>query len=340
MTPIIEDSILGTDLDGRFYDLLNVGALVPVPANLATSDHPGLSDSRPPIPGSVTDDSVADDAAIVQSKLSLDGQIPTAWLGTSSTTAAQGDLAEYLSNKNVPGGYAGLDATGKVPPANLPTAVGLGTVTSVGLTMPPQFGVSGSPVTGAGTLAVVWGAVADLSWFGNKEGASGQPKFYTDALPPSLIPALDASMVTSGVFAPARLPVAVGVGLSHASGAVPSPGDGTGPGVFPNDYLGRDMVFHNLPDTDPAYEPTLPNPVLTPDSTVDDPVAVMISLADASGNPLDDTHTVFFYSLTAAAGPFTEFPPEKFVHVKHPDTIYAYAAHAGYKNSAIVSLNI
>jgi hypothetical protein len=332
MIPIVEDAILGTDLDCKFNNLLNVQALDPVPANLATSDDPGLSDARPPIPGSVTDASVALDAGIVQSKLSLNGQIPTAWLGTASNTAAQGDLAEYLSNKNQPGGYAGLDSGGKVPPANLPAAVGTGTVTSVGLAMPAEFVVTGSPVTGAGTLAAAWAPVANLSWFGNKEGAAGAPKFYTDPLPSALIPPLDASMVTSGVLSAARLPVAVGVGLGHAAGAVPSPGDGTGPGVFPTDYLGRDMQYHNLPTVTSAIQPTLASPVLTPASGVSDPVPVLIS------HPDEDASMVFFYSLTSSSTGFKEFPPSKYVDVPHGQSIWAYAAHAGCNNSGVVTL--
>jgi hypothetical protein len=47
-------------------------------------------------------------------KLLLDGQFRV-MAGTTSTTAAQ-KLAEYLSNKNQPLGYCGLDASAKVRP--------------------------------------------------------------------------------------------------------------------------------------------------------------------------------------------------------------------------------
>jgi hypothetical protein len=330
MIPIIEDAILGTDLNGDFHDLLNVKALVPVPVNLASSDHSGLSDSRPPLPGSVTNDSVAASAAIVQSKLSLDGVIPTAWLGTSSTTAARGDLAEYVSSKNQPGGYAGLDGTGKVAPAFLPASAGTGTVTSVGLTMPAQFSVTGSPVTGAGTLAVSWAAVADLSWFGNKSGGLAAPQFYTTPLPTSLIPDLDTSIVTSGVFSAARLPVAVGLGSSHAPGAVPDPGDGSG-GALATDYLARDMSYKAAPSIGPTYQPTLPNPVIVPTGVVN-PVPVTISCAVSDA--------VIFYSITSAVTGFIEFPGAGYVHVTSPGNIWAYAAHPGYNNSSVVTLAI
>jgi hypothetical protein len=48
MTPIIEDSILGSDLDCRFYDLLNVKSLEPVPRTSLPSTT-GLTDERMPL---------------------------------------------------------------------------------------------------------------------------------------------------------------------------------------------------------------------------------------------------------------------------------------------------
>jgi hypothetical protein len=347
MTPIIEDSILGSDLDCRFYDLLNVKSLEPVPPNLATIDHPGLTDERLPLPGSVIDESVAIDAGIVQSKLNLNGEVPPAWIGTAPGTAARGDLAEYLSNKDQPGGYAGLDSTGKIPPSALPGATGTGTVTSVDLEMPAGFIVSGNPVVDAGIIAVEWNPVADLSWFGNNSGASGPPQFHTTPLPPTLIPPLDASVVTSGVFSAARLPVAQGVGLGSASGAVPAPGSGTGPGVAPTDYLARDMTYKPFPEVPDVVTPTVPTPKLIVDNTVADPVAVIVSLVEMQGTPpaevdISDKHHVFFYSVTSATTGFVEFPPEKFVHIDksaHPN-VWAYAAHAGMNNSAIKQLTL
>ena len=327
MTPIIENAILSTDLDGRFNDLLNIGELIPVPLNLATSDNPALSDSRTPLPGTVTDASVAPGAAIVQSKLSLNGVIPTAWLGTSSNQAARGDLAEYVANKNQPNGYAGLDGSGKIPNANLPGTTGTGTVTSVGLAMPAAFTVSGSPVISAGVISVGWAAVTDLSWFGRNAGSSGAPQFYTTPLPPSLIPALDASIVTSGVFGAALLPVAIGLGVTHAPGAVPDPGDGTV--GLASDYLARDMTFKGVPLIGPPFQPIIPNPTFVAGVGPGYPVAWSI-LSSVPG-------ATIFYSLTSGTSGFSELPDSGFVSVPVAGTLYAYAAHAGYNNSAVVS---
>ena len=326
MTPILENGVLGTDLNAAFFDLLNVNALDPPPPNLATSDDIRLSDSRPPIPGSVTDASVNAAAAIAQSKLALTGAIPSAWLGTASGTAARGDQAEYLANKNQPGGYAGLDGSGKIPASVLPGATGTGTVTSVGLTMPATFTVSGSPVTAAGTLGAAWAAVTDQSWFGRNAGSPGAPQFYTTPLPVALIPSLDASIVGSGTFAPARLPVAVGIGISHAPGAVPDPGDGSvGLGT---DYLSRDMSFKPLPAVAPGYQPALPNPTFSVGLGPGYPKSVVIQ-STVSG-------VVFFYSLTSSSTGFIE-SPDGSLTVPATGTLYAYVASPGYNNSAVVS---
>src|SRR5262252_2213890 len=158
MIPLLESAKLATDLDANLFAFLNLGAVSPPPPNLAPSTDPRLTDAREPLPGSVTDASVAVGAGIVQSKLNLDGNIPPAWLGFGSGFAAPGDLVEYVANKGQPNGYASLDSGGKIPAGQVPTAVGTGTVTSIGITMPAQFSISGSPVTGAGTLGVSWAA--------------------------------------------------------------------------------------------------------------------------------------------------------------------------------------
>ena len=341
MTPVIEDAVLGSDLDGQFYSLLNVKSLDPVPPNLATSDDARLTDVREPIPGSVTNASVADDAAIDQSKLALNGQIPTAWLGSVAGTAAQGDLAEYLANKNQPGGYAGLDATGKIPVSNLPDAVGLATVTSVGLSMPPQFIVNGpNPITGSGTWSVIWADMGGPGWFGSLAG--GPPAYQFDPLPVALVPNVDTSQINSGVMATARLPVFIGVGPTHAIGMVPDPGP-TGSGILPTDYLGRDAAWHTAPTISVGYQTTLPAPVLTPTPITggtDRNVKAGYDTTVPANDPYQDA--IFFYAFTLTAittAPttgFVEFPEVGYVEVLSTNKIWVYAAHPGYNNSPMV----
>lgn len=328
MKPILENTVLTTDLDADFYNLRNVSTLDPVPVNLALSSDPRLTDARVPLDGSVTDFSVANGAAIVQSKLNLNGQIPPAWLGSSATTAAQGDLAEYLSNKGQPNGYAGLDGGGKVPALQLPTGIGTGTVTSVGLTMPAQFSVGSSPVTGSGTLSVTWANVSDESWFGNKSGAPAAPQFYTTAFPTSLIPSLDAGIVTSGTFAASLLPVMAGLGGGHAAGAVPDPGAGGG-GAAATDYLARDGTWKTAPTIGPTYQPLVPDPTINHSAEVTGPQKISLTgtLSDAA----------LFYSTTSAITGFAEFPAAGYFSLGGGDTIWVYAAHPGFNNSNVVS---
>lgn len=328
MRMLLQEAYLNSDFDAALYDIKNVGLVDPVPSNLCASTDPRLTDDRVPLDGSVTDASVAGGAAIEQSKINFDGNIPVAWLGTNGAQAAQGDLVEYLANKNQPNGYPGLDGGGKILSAQLPAAVGTGTVTSVGLTLPAQFSVSGSPVTGAGTLAASWVAVADNSWFGNKSGGAAAPQFYNTALPEVLIPDLDAAKVISGVFNVARLPVAVGLGVGHAAGAAPDTGDGSG-GALATDYLARDMTYRAFPSIGPAYQPTIATPTINASSNPAGDKTITFS---------DTTEKVtFFYSTTSAATGFAELPDVGYIALAPAATVWVYAARSGYNNSAIAN---
>ena len=77
----------------------------------------------------------------------------------------------------------------------------MGTVTSVGLTMPDIFSVSGSPVTSAGTLAVSLATeAANLVFAGPSTGADAAPTFRS--LVAADIPNLSAAKITSGTLSP------------------------------------------------------------------------------------------------------------------------------------------
>jgi hypothetical protein len=330
----IESGLLTTDLDAGNHRILNVSDFVPLPATIASSADPRLGDQRVPLDASVTDAKVAAGASIAQAKLNLNGQIPTAWLGSSATQAAQGNLVEFVANKGVAGGYATLDGTGKVPAAQMPSGAGTGTVTSVGLSMPPQF-ATGSAVVGAGSLSAAWNAIPNLSWFGNVSGGSAPPTFQTTPLPTALIPAHNASLVTSGVFAPAQLPLAVGVGGSHAPGLVPDPGaSGT-----VTDYLARDMSYKPIPLIAASYRPQLSAVVLTASTNVTGARTVTPTAGDAY------IVATIFYSLSSsggsATGPFSQYklipssPP--YVSVPPLATIWFYSSAVGYTDSAVVS---
>jgi hypothetical protein len=322
----IDNGELGTDLDCGNFDITNVGSLTPVPINLVATDDPRLTDARVPLDGSVTNASVALDAAIAQDKLNLNGPIPSAWLGTSSTTAARGDLTEYKSNKGVPGGYAALDATGKLPVAQLPLDAGTGTVTSVGLSASSEFSVTGSPVTTSGIIALAWVSVPAGSWFGNPTASSAPPIFTTAPVPPSMVPDLPADKITSGIINAARLPAASGMGLSSASGAVPDPG----PTGAATDYLARDMTYKPVPTIGPPYQPTIASPVLTP-STAPGPKDVLVTVAQPGATLL--------YKITPTTQPaYIEIATGTVVALPTGETLSVYGAKPGYNNSSVVTL--
>lgn len=78
-----------------------------------------------------------------------------------------------------------------------------GTVTSVALALPAELTVSGSPVTGSGTLTGAWASAAANSAFMGPNGSSGTPAFRS--LVAADIPNFDAAKVTTGTFAIGRL---------------------------------------------------------------------------------------------------------------------------------------
>ncbi len=102
---------------------------------------------------------------------------------------------------------------------------GGGTVTSVGLTAPAQFSVTGSPVTGAGALALAWvNEAANIVLAGPAAGGAAAPTFR--ALAAADIPNLDAAKITAGQLATAR--GGTGVDGSAAANGNLLIGNGTG----------------------------------------------------------------------------------------------------------------
>src|SRR5215831_17846899 len=84
-------------------------------------------------------------------------------------------------------------------------STGAGTVTSVGLAVPADKAVSGSPVTGSGTITITDNTQSpNLFKAGPTSGAAATPSYRA--------------------IVPADLPVFVASGASHARGAVPDPG--------------------------------------------------------------------------------------------------------------------
>jgi hypothetical protein len=111
--------------------------------------------------------------------------------------------------------YTGLDSG--LAQATTASSSGL---TSVDLSMPSTFSVTGAPLTANGTMTVAWAAQpANRILAGPSSGGDAAPAFRT--LVAADIPSLDAGKITTGVMAAARL------GTGSPSSANFLRGDGT-----------------------------------------------------------------------------------------------------------------
>lgn len=155
--------------------------------------------------------------------------------GTTAGTVAQGNDSRILNGQTAFGwgdhaaaGYltSAVAATTYVPLARTITINGItqdlsvnrtwsvGTVTSVGLSLPSIFSVTGSPVTSSGTLTASLASQLANLVFASPNGASGAPTFRS--LVAGDIPNLDASKITTGTLGVAR----GGTGATTLTGVV------------------------------------------------------------------------------------------------------------------------
>ena len=97
---------------------------------------------------------------------------------------------------NEPYALSGLRSVTNIPNTSLNPGGGggSGTVTSVGLSLPAQFTVTGSPVTTSGTLAGAWASQAQNLVLASPNGSSGVPTFR--ALAAADIPSLPYTPTT------------------------------------------------------------------------------------------------------------------------------------------------
>jgi len=119
-----------------------------------------------------------------------------------------------------------------------------GTVSSVGLSLPSMFTVTGSPVTSSGTLTATLASQSAGLVFASPSGASGVPSFR--GLAASDIPALDAAKIASGVLSTSRL----GTGTADVSTYLR--GDGTWATVS----SGTSVTLSNDTTTDSSFNLT------------------------------------------------------------------------------------
>jgi hypothetical protein len=114
------------------------------------------------------------------------------------------------------------DAGNEEVDITIDSPIGGGTVTSVGLALPAIFSVTGSPVTLSGTLTGAFVTqAANLVFAGPASGAAAAPTFRS--LVALDIPALDASVITTGLLSPAR----GGTGIDNGALTLTFPASGT-----------------------------------------------------------------------------------------------------------------
>jgi hypothetical protein len=327
MIPILEDAILGSDLDCQNFTLSNIRTIYPIPPGLVAINDPRLDDPRVPPAASLTNEHFSATAEIDQFKLNLNAVIPGAWLGTGISQAAPGNLSERLSNKGAANGYAPVDADMKLPATSVAPGASLGTVNSVQIFLPPEFTHTPEVIETSGTFATSWAAAPDNSYLGIYGfidlGGTLLPSFVTSQMPSEVIPSFDASKFTSGVFPLSCLPVATSMGAGHAPGLLPTPGELGDP----NEYLGRDMEWHHF-NADKNYQPTLASPSITLGTWSGESATVNISAVKGS---------VLFYRLASSASASFVMATGISVALSVPngDFVEAYAAKTGYNNSRI-----
>jgi len=102
---------------------------------------------------------------------------------TGAVVLTTSDLSDFstatntviTSAKNINNGIAGLDGTGKIPASLLPSTVG--TLKSVGLSLPSIFSVTNSPLTADGTISATLQSQTQKQVLAAPNAADGVPSF-------------------------------------------------------------------------------------------------------------------------------------------------------------------
>jgi hypothetical protein len=184
--------------------------------------------------------------------------MPAIFSVTGSPVTIAGTLDAALANQSANRVFAGPTGGGAAAPtfralvaADIPAlSYGTGTVTSVALSLPAIFSVSGSPVTGAGTLTgALANQTANYIWAGPTTGAAAAPTFramVADDVPNSLITyAKIQNMATARLLGRTTAgsgvveEISVGAGLTLSAGVLDTAGGAGVTGTGTNTYLTR-----------------------------------------------------------------------------------------------------
>ncbi|NII73274.1 hypothetical protein FHW84_001843 [Dyella sp. SG562] len=180
------------------YLFVQISNLAPV---ASTGDYNSLI-NRPALGSAAFQNSAAFATAAQGAK--ADGAAQVSSLATVAFSGSYNDLLNkppFISDAPSDGNVYGRRNGGWV----VVSGAGAGTVTSVAISAPAQFNVTGSPITNAGTITLAWvNQSANRVFAGPASGSAGAPSFRA--------------------LVAADLPVFGPSGSSHAAGAVPDPG--------------------------------------------------------------------------------------------------------------------
>ncbi|CAB4147910.1 hypothetical protein UFOVP505_56 [uncultured Caudovirales phage] len=184
--------------------------------------------------------------------------MPAIFSVTGSPVTAAGTLDAALANQSANRVFAGPIGGGAAAPtfralvaADIPAlSYGTGTVTSVALSLPAIFTVSGSPITGSGTLTGTLATqTANTIWAGPTTGAAAAPTFRAMVaadVPNSLITyAKIQNMTTARLLGRTTAgsgvveEISVGSGLTLSGGVLDAVGGATITGSGTDTYLTR-----------------------------------------------------------------------------------------------------
>ena len=184
--------------------------------------------------------------------------MPAIFSVTGSPVTVAGTLTAALANQSANQVLAGPTGGGAAAPtfrslvaSDIPALpYGTGTVTSVALSLPAIFSVSGSPVTGSGTLTgALANQTANYIWAGPTSGGAAAPTFramVADDVPNSLITYAKIQNMTTArllgrttVGAGVVEEISVGAGLTLAAGVLDTAGGAAVTGTGTDTYLTR-----------------------------------------------------------------------------------------------------